>query len=150
MRFSIYGSLVVAPTLYGWIKLTTAMWPKTNLKSGISKALTEQLSYGPFASVLFFYSMSLMERKTPKEALNEVVEKFPQTWKMGVCFWPMYQTINFTFIPERNRVAFVSLGSLFWTVFLAYMKQLESSNERDIRISQTDQNDFQITKTDIK
>lgn len=111
------------------------MWPQTNLKSGIVKALTEQLSYGPFASVLFFYGISIMEMKTHQEAVNEVKEKFPQTWRTAICFWPIYQTFNFTFVPERNRVAFVSLGSLFWTVFLAYMKQLESHSEHEDQVT---------------
>lgn len=134
LRFAFFGSFIVAPSLYGWIRLTTAMWPHSNLKSGITKALTEQISYGPFANVLFFYGMSILERKTHKEAVTEVQEKFQQTWRMAICFWPFFQTFNFTFIPERNRVAFVSLGSLFWTVFLAYMKQLESQAEHDAHL----------------
>lgn len=109
------------------------MWPQTSLRSGIAKALTEQLSYGPFANLTFFYGMSLLEQKTHREAVEEVKDKFVQTWRMAICFWPFFQTFNFTFIPERNRVAFVSLGSLFWTVFLAYMKQLEIERAKDIK-----------------
>lgn len=45
--------------------------------------------------------------------------------QIGVCVWPVLQTINFAFVPESNRVVFVSLCSLLWTSFLAYMKQLE-------------------------
>lgn len=127
LRFCIFGSCVVAPSLYGWVRLTSAMWPQTNLKSGLTKAIVEQFSYGPAASVTFFYGMSLLEFKTHKEACHEVREKFSATWKVGVCVWPIVQTINFSFIPERNRVPFVSCASLLWTTFLAYMKQLENS-----------------------
>ena len=37
LRFSIYGGLFVAPTLYGWLKIASRIWPKTDLKSAITK-----------------------------------------------------------------------------------------------------------------
>lgn len=126
LNFFLFGSLFVAPTLYGWVKLTTAMWPHMNLKSGLTKAVVEQFSYGPAAGVSFFTIMSLLEGKTFKGACQEVHDKFPSTYKVGVCFWPFVQIINFTFIKERNRVSFVAMGSFVWTIFLAYMKQLDA------------------------
>ncbi|KAH8419797.1 hypothetical protein KR009_002689 [Drosophila setifemur] len=165
LRFSMFGALYVAPTLYGWVRLTSAMWPKTNLRTGIVKvrvrsrsdqeqahprkplqAITEQLSYGPFACVSFFMGMSLLELKTLSEAIEETKEKAAPTYKVtlllnllspspplitnptssriqvGICIWPILQTINFSLVPEHNRVVFVSICSLMWTIFLAYMK----------------------------
>lgn len=126
VRFGLFGGLFIAPTLYGWIRLTTAMWPQTNFRTGITKAIVEQFCYGPFASVGFFYGMSKLEGKTHKEAVAEVKEKFPKTWEVAICVWPVVQTINFSLIPEKNRVPFVSCCSLLWTIFLAYMKRLEA------------------------
>lgn len=37
MRFSLYGSLYVAPTLYCWLKCASYFWPKTDLRSAITK-----------------------------------------------------------------------------------------------------------------
>lgn len=142
-RFFLFGTFFVAPTLYGWVKLTSHMWPQMNLKSGITKAAVEQVSYGPMAGVSFFTIMSLLEGKNFKEACKEVKDKFPSTFQgkfifkikiscnplflaVGVCFWPLVQVINFTFIKERNRVSFVAMGSFVWTIFLAYMKQLDA------------------------
>ena len=102
------------------------MWPHMTLRAGITKASVEQLTYGPFAGCSFFFLMSLMEMKTFGEAVNEVRNKFFFTYKIGLCYWPIIQTINFSLIPERNRVPFVSVASLMWTTFLAYMKHLES------------------------
>lgn len=42
---------------------------------------------------------------------------------MGVFYWTTVQTLNYTLVPERNRVPIVSLFGLIWTTFLAYMKQ---------------------------
>lgn len=39
-------------------------------------------------------------------------------------FWPIVQTVNFTFIPAKNQVVFTSFFSMLWTSFLAYVKYL--------------------------
>lgn len=71
----------------------------------------------------FFFLMSLLEGRTFGEACDEVRSKFWPTYQVGVCVWPVIATVNFTLIPERNRVPFVSLCSLIWTCYLAYVKQ---------------------------
>ncbi|BFG00227.1 PXMP2/4 family protein 4 [Drosophila madeirensis] len=138
LRFSLFGALYVAPTLYGWVRLTSAMWPQTNLRTGIVKAITEQLSYGPFACVSFFMGMSLLEFKSLAEAVEETKEKAVPTYKVGVCIWPFLQTINFSLVPEHNRVVFVSICSLMWTIFLAYMKTRHSEEQAESGHSTTD------------
>ncbi|XP_055587806.1 mpv17-like protein [Uranotaenia lowii] len=129
LNFGIFGTFFVAPSLYCWVKISSQMWPMMNLRTGITKAIVEQFSYGPFAGTSFFFGMSLLEQKTPKEAVQEVKNKFPETYKVGICVWPVIQTINFTLIPEHNRVPFVSICSLLWTTFLAYMKQRAADGE---------------------
>ncbi|KAM7349919.1 mpv17-like protein isoform 2-T4 [Cochliomyia hominivorax] len=131
LRFSLFGSLYVAPTLYGWVKLTSAMWPHMSLKIGLLKASIEQISYGPFACASFFMGMSLLELKTFSEAIDETKEKFLPTFKVGIFIWPILQTINFSMIPEKNRLVFVSICSLMWTTFLAYMKRKEFIDHLD-------------------
>lgn len=81
LRFFIFGTFFVAPSLYGWIKLSSNMWPQMNLKTGIAKAIVEQFSYGPAASVSFFTLMTLMEGRTFGEACHEVSDKFPRTFR---------------------------------------------------------------------
>lgn len=127
LNFALFGTFFVAPTLYGWVKISSQMWPTTNLKTGLIKAVVEQFSYGPFAGTSFFFGMSLLEQKSVGEAVEEVRTKFPDTYKVGICVWPVIQTINFSLIAEHNRVPFVSICSLLWTTFLAYMKQQETA-----------------------
>ncbi|XP_058442677.1 mpv17-like protein [Malaya genurostris] len=124
-RFFIYGGFIVAPSLYCWIRLASLMWPAQSLRSAIAKALTEQVSYTPLAMTCFYFGMSLMESKTIEESFLEVKTKVPPTYKVALCIWPLLQTFNFSVVPEKNRVPFVSMCSLLWTIFLAYMKQLE-------------------------
>ncbi|GAB1866727.1 Mpv17-like protein [Camponotus japonicus] len=129
-RFSFYGGLYVAPTLYCWLKCASYLWPKANLKSAITKALVEQVTYSPVAMCSFFFGMSFLELKPVSECIEEVKIKFWPTYKIGICVWPILQTINFILIPERNRVVYVSVCSLIWTCFLAYMKSFEAKRKQ--------------------
>ncbi|XP_014240427.1 PXMP2/4 family protein 4-like [Cimex lectularius] len=127
-RFCLYGSCYVAPTLNIWMKIARFMWPQNTFSAALSKALIEQVTYTPFAMISFYFLMSLLEGKTTDQAKEEVSDKFLPTYKVGVCVWPVLQTVNYTMISEKNRVPFVSICSLAWTTFLAYMKHLEGSH----------------------
>ncbi|KAL1491529.1 hypothetical protein ABEB36_012113 [Hypothenemus hampei] len=135
VRFSLYGGLFTAPTLYAWIRLSTRLWPVTSFKTSILKALVEQVTYGPAALLCFFVGMSVLEGKSIEEAKEVVEKKFLPTWKVGVCVWPVFQTINFRYIPEHNRVPFVSACSLVWCCFLAYMNQLSLQQASELRLT---------------
>ncbi|KAL1140633.1 hypothetical protein AAG570_000563 [Ranatra chinensis] len=127
-RFSFYGSCYVAPTLNMWMHVAKHMWPQNTIGAAVAKAAVEQISYTPFAMVSFYFGMSLLEGKTVREAGSEVGEKFIPTYKVGICVWPVLQTINYMLVPEKNRVVFVSICSLMWTSFLAYMKFLQGTH----------------------
>lgn len=43
LKFSLYGGLFVAPTLYCWIRLSSSMWPASNLITGIKKVIINKL-----------------------------------------------------------------------------------------------------------
>jgi Mpv17 / PMP22 family len=44
------------------------------------------------------------------------------------------QTINFGFLPEKNRVPFVGACSLLWTIFLSYMKSQDAGKVQPLAI----------------
>ncbi|KAI4460893.1 peroxisomal membrane protein 2 pxmp2 mpv17 [Holotrichia oblita] len=81
LRFSLYGGLFTAPTLYGWVRISTHLWPQTTLKTAITKAVVEQLTYGPMAMSCFFFAMNYLKTNSIEEATEEVKHKF----------WPTYQ-----------------------------------------------------------
>ncbi|XP_060527962.1 mpv17-like protein [Cylas formicarius] len=138
LRFSLYGGLFTAPTLYAWIRISSKLWPTTSLKTSITKAIVEQMTYGPAALICFFFGMSIMSGKTIDESKNEVKTKLYPTWKVGICVWPVLQTINFMYVKEKNRVPFVSLCSLVWCCFLAYMYELELTQQRNLSVTKRD------------
>ncbi|XP_050667128.1 mpv17-like protein [Leptidea sinapis] len=127
-RFGLYGSCYVAPTLYSWLTVANVMWPGNSIKSALIKTFCETISYTPFAMCSFYFGMSLLELKPFHEAVAEVNAKFWPTYKVGVSVWPAVAVINFWLIPPANRVPFISVCSLIWTCFLAYMKQLDKAD----------------------
>lgn len=115
----------MAPVLYAWIKFSSPFFKRKDLRTAITRAAIEQVSYGPMALSYFFFGMSLLEMKPIEACVQEVKEKFWPTYKMGFVYWPTVQTLNFYFMPEKNRVVFVSAASFVWTVYMAHMKSLK-------------------------
>ncbi|KAE9545239.1 hypothetical protein AGLY_000782 [Aphis glycines] len=128
-RFGLFGAFYVAPTLNAWLTVARYLYPKNDLRSAIIKALLEQVTYSPCAMVSFYFGMSLLEGKTVEEAKKEVEKKFLPTYQVGVAVWPLLQVFNYTMIPEKNRIPFVSLCSLAWSSFLAYMNHCSVKKE---------------------
>lgn len=93
MKFAMYGTICVAPSLYGYVKWTSQIIPGTNLRTAIIKTAIEQVTYGPFAVAMFLFIISLMDHMTIEESKQEVAQKF----------WPVYKVRNCT--ASRNNYA---------------------------------------------
>lgn len=68
----MYGAVIMGPTMYVWIRIASAIWPRSDFRSSVSKAITEQFTYDPASICTFLFVMSLLERKTVAEAKDEV------------------------------------------------------------------------------
>lgn len=62
----------MGPTIYMWIRLAGVMWPRTDIKSSLCKAITEQAAYDPFAISTFLFVMNLLDGRTYEQAKQEV------------------------------------------------------------------------------
>lgn len=140
-RYSCYGALVSAPMFYGWIRILNRIWPKRSLSTAVRQAIVEQFTYTPTSISAFFFTMALCDNNFDIEAArNELKRKFWDSYKVsdvdvifrqfiaqahsiqiGLCYWPIAQTINLTFVPHKNRVVFISLCGLVWVTFLAFV-----------------------------
>ncbi|KAL4708485.1 hypothetical protein ACJJTC_014093 [Scirpophaga incertulas] len=121
-RFGVFGCFFMAPVFYGWMKYSNKYFTRKDLITAIIRSAIEQISYSPLAMSYFFFGMSLLEGKSYTECVSEVREKFWPTYKTGVIFWPLAQTLNFYFISDKNRIVFVSMASFVWTTYLAHVK----------------------------
>uniref|UniRef100_A0A8D8TVC7 Mpv17-like protein n=1 Tax=Cacopsylla melanoneura TaxID=428564 RepID=A0A8D8TVC7_9HEMI len=69
-----------------------------------------------FVAPTLYYWLSVARRRWPLNTLRHTLTK------VGVMIWPIAQIINYSLVSEKNRVPYVSICSLLWTSFLAYMK----------------------------
>lgn len=109
MRFSLFGCFYVGPTLYTWVKISSAMFPGTGLKIALKKVntfdqqnciklhnftierdcccnlqvLVEQFLYSPFAISSFYIGMGLLEGKSLEKSLDEMKRKFFPTYRVN-------------------------------------------------------------------
>lgn len=64
------------------MKLSSAIWPQTNIRIALAKSAVETIFYTPFAMTSFYFNTSLLELKTVSEASEEMREKFWPTYKV--------------------------------------------------------------------
>ncbi|XP_063590055.1 uncharacterized protein LOC134766961 [Penaeus indicus] len=125
LRYLFLGSFVTAPTVYVWVKLASKIIKGTSLKHALMKAGLEQILFAPVGQTQFYLGITLLEGRPWPECLKEWRDKLIPTWKVAVCFWPVVQTVNFAYVPEKNRVVVVSFASFVWTIFLSYMHHFD-------------------------
>ncbi|KAK9873335.1 hypothetical protein WA026_022141 [Henosepilachna vigintioctopunctata] len=120
-RFWIYGTFFLSPVVYGYVRTLSKWFPELDLKTNMIRIAIDQLIYAPIMTAAFFGGMALLEGRDLKYAEEEIRKKFLPTFKTGLCYWPIVQTVNFSYIPEKNRVPFLSLCGMAWTVFLSFV-----------------------------
>lgn len=98
------------------------MFPARNLSTAVKRALFDQVTYSPVALALFFFGLSAIEMKSMEECVGEVRDKFWDTYKLGIVYWPSVQTLNFYLVPERNRMVVLSVASFLWTLYMSHVK----------------------------
>lgn len=84
----------MAPTLYAWVRFSGRVWPQRDLRTAMTKALVEQVTYGPFASATFFFAMTYLETRNTALARKEVAEKFLPTYKVFVRAFAVYFSLR--------------------------------------------------------
>ena len=97
-------------------------WPGTNMKSIWKKVLLDQALSCPIFHLQFFMGMSLLEGKGVRDSWEEFLRKFPTVFLIDLILWTPCQLINFLYVPLTHRVIFVNSITVFWNIFLSYMK----------------------------
>nr|CAH7712927.1 unnamed protein product [Callosobruchus chinensis]CAH7714955.1 unnamed protein product [Callosobruchus chinensis] len=126
-RYSIYGTFVGGPVLSVWYRFLDKICPGTAPKILVKKLLVDQFFFTPQLLVLFYVTMSLMERK--QDLLEECKSKFPKTFQTSCLFWLPAQTVNFAVIPSVYRVTYISCCSFAWINILCWLKREELAIE---------------------
>lgn len=118
LRMTSYGFLFYGPGSYVWYQTLDRYLPQPTVKNLLVKILLNQIILGPAVIAVVFAWNNLWQGK-----LSELPTKYQKdalpTLLLGFRFWIPYSALNFGVVPLHGRVAFMSLGSIFWNFILS-------------------------------
>ncbi|KAG8237281.1 hypothetical protein J437_LFUL015891 [Ladona fulva] len=85
------------------------------------KLVLDQFLLTPPLLVVFYVSMSIMERK--KDLFEECRNKLLPTFKSSCMFWLPAQAVNFMLVPPAARVIYVGTCAFAWVNILCWIKR---------------------------
>lgn len=119
-RAVIYGGVVFAPLGDQWYKfLARVVVGKTNVTQTAARVAVDQGVFAPFIGIpLYYLAISLMEGKSPEEAKQKLENKWWPTLYSNWTVWPVFQAVNFAFVPVNYRLMAVNVVSIGWNCYL--------------------------------
>merc|ERR1739844_175015 len=126
-RFWVAGYLIFPHVFFYWYRTIDRIFTGTGMKTIIQKTLFDQIVSPAPILILFYTSMSIMERK--KDIFEESRVKLETTMKMRYCFMLPAAAINFALIPPSMRVAWQGITTFFWVNILCYLKRLQLEDD---------------------
>ncbi|GAB2234771.1 hypothetical protein Drorol1_Dr00004036 [Drosera rotundifolia] len=118
LRMASYGFLLYGPGSYVWYQYLDRQLPQQTVGNLVLKVFLNQVVLGPCVIAVALAWNNLWLRK-----LSELPKKYQQdflpTLFYGFRFWIPVSALNFWVVPLQGRVAFMSLGSIFWNYVLS-------------------------------
>ncbi|TNN57985.1 Mpv17-like protein [Liparis tanakae] len=96
-------------------------FPGNSVRMVLRKLLMDQSIAAPLATSVFYTGVSLLEGKD--DIFEDWREKFLNTYKTGLMFWPFMQLVNFALVPLYLRTAFTGCCAFVWATFLCFSRQ---------------------------
>lgn len=118
LRMTSYGFLFYGPGSYVWYQTLDKYLPQPTVKNLLLKVLLNQIILGPSVIAVVFAWNNLWQGKISELPTKYQKDALP-TLLVGFRFWIPYSLLNFWVIPLQGRVAFMSLGSIFWNFILS-------------------------------
>ncbi|XP_024025124.1 protein Mpv17 isoform X2 [Morus notabilis] len=118
LRMASYGFLLYGPGSYAWYQYLDRSLPKPTVRNLMLKVLLNQIVLGPCVIAVVFAWNNLWQGK-----LAQLPDKYQKdalpTLFYGFRFWIPVSVLNFWVVPLQARVAFMSMGSIFWNFCLS-------------------------------
>jgi protein Mpv17 len=118
LRMASYGFLFYGPGSYAWYQYLDQCMPKQTVENLLIKILLNQIVLGPSVIAVVFAWNNLWQGKL-LELPNKYKNDALPTLFTGFRFWIPVSALNFGVVPLQARVAFMSMGSIFWNFYLS-------------------------------
>ncbi|XP_041085221.1 mpv17-like protein [Polyodon spathula] len=116
VAFSFHGNFS-----YLWMRGLERCFPGRAVSMVLKKVLLDQTVAAPLATSVFYTGVSLLEGK--EDVLQDWREKFWNTYKTGLLYWPFMQLLNFLLVPLYLRTSFTGCCAFLWATFLCFSRQ---------------------------
>ncbi|KAL7185328.1 hypothetical protein ACSBR2_027294 [Camellia fascicularis] len=118
LRMTSYGFLLYGPGSYAWYQFLDHCMPKQTVENLVLKVLLNQIILGPVVIAVVFAWNNLWQGRI-SELPNKYKKDALPTLFFGFRFWIPVSVLNFGVVPLQARVAFMSMGSIFWNFCLS-------------------------------
>ncbi|XP_026871503.1 mpv17-like protein [Electrophorus electricus] len=106
---------------YFWLRALERRFPGRSLGMISRKLLLDQSFASPLATSVFYTGVSFLEGK--EDVFEDWREKFFNTYKTGLMYWPFMQFWNFMLMPPYLRAVFMGCSAFIWATFLCLTQQ---------------------------
>lgn len=128
-RCFILGSCWLGPSVMMYQQLAEKTFPGQLWRMVGRKILLDQMTLAPFMITSFFVGMNLLEGNNSASQISEEwKEKFPKAYALGICFWPVVNTVQWRAVPIPARPIWNAVMALIWGNVLCFLK---SSREEE-------------------
>ncbi|KAJ8251176.1 hypothetical protein GJAV_G00218130 [Gymnothorax javanicus] len=106
---------------YFWLRGLEHRFPGRTASMVLKKLLLDQTIASPLATSVFYTGVSFLGSK--EDILADWRDKFFNTYKTGLMYWPFMQLLNFVLIPLHLRTAFMGCSAFLWATFLCFSQE---------------------------
>ncbi|GAA5999699.1 Mpv17/PMP22 family protein [Rhodotorula paludigena] len=83
------------------------------------RVAADQFGMAPISLFIFLFSMSLLEGLDQEQTREKIASNYWPILFVNWQVWPIFQTLNFRYVPLRYRVPVGSIAGIVWTCFLS-------------------------------
>ncbi|XP_049576813.1 mpv17-like protein [Syngnathus scovelli] len=116
IAFSFHGNFN-----FFWMRFLERTFPGYSAGMVMKKLVLDQTTAAPLANSAFYIGVSFLEGK--EDVMEDWRNKFLNTYKTGLMFWPFMQFLNFTLVPPYVRTTFSGCCAFLWATFLCFSRQ---------------------------
>ncbi|KAG7277281.1 hypothetical protein CRUP_036950, partial [Coryphaenoides rupestris] len=104
VAFSFHGNFS-----FFWMRFLERRFPGNSARMVARKLFLDQTMAAPLATTVFY---------------TDWRDKFLNTYKTGLMFWPFMQLVNFALVPLFLRTSFTGCCAFVWAIFLCFSRQI--------------------------
>ena len=125
LRWTIVGLTLHGPYFFLAFGKLDRLFSTPTFANAFKKTAITQLTIFPPYLVALFSFLNVLERhgsdgkKTSNN--NDIIPKVQQAFKVGCIFWPIANSINFSFISPQRRIPYLATVGGIWNGYLSYM-----------------------------